>query len=80
MSVAGAGLPFLTFTMLKRIIRPPQRYDLEEDDFTEFIFDSGSEDDMDEADPGKHNTSSQCWTNVGPASSGPTSGRCVIVC
>ena len=66
MSVAGAGLPFLTFTMPKRIIRPLQRYDLEEDDFTEFIFDSGSEDDMDEPDPGKHNTSTQCWTNVRP--------------
>ena len=50
MSVAGAGLPFLIFTMPKRIIRPPQRYDLEEEDFTEFIFDSGSEDDMDEPD------------------------------
>ena len=36
--------------MPKRIIRPPQRYGFEEDDFSEFISDSGSEDDMDELD------------------------------
>ena len=38
-------LPFLPFTMPKRIIRPPQWYGFEEDDFAEFIFDNGSEDD-----------------------------------
>ena len=37
--------------MPKQIIRPPQQYGFEKDDFAEFIiFDNGSEDDMDESE------------------------------